>query len=344
MLAIPVPFVVSMLLGLLATTLYMQFAKQAKFACLFLLLCALTTALVGLRWTFDIAGLRIIQPIFAAIIPLAAWYVFAAQETKIRSIALKHLIAPLFIIVSAISQPWLALPLDEVLTLSYVCYGIALLRIANQETELTHVSLSSWEEVKKAKLVAGWMLIFSAMIDACMSLDFAFNDGQLSLYILTTAHLILLPALSIAVVIAGINTPINDKLAPSIEDTETTHSSLTMSHDRGLEICHLLNEKIRLEKLYLDPELTLSRLSRKLTIPAKQISSAVNLIYQKNISSFINSYRIEHAQQALLQTDDSITQILMNSGFQTKSNFHREFSRITGMTPSAYRKQARTSD
>jgi AraC-like DNA-binding protein len=28
----------------------------------------------------------------------------------------------------------------------------------------------------------------------------------------------------------------------------------------------------------------------------------------------------------------------MNCGFQTKSNFNREFSRITGMTPSAFRK------
>ncbi|MEO9654334.1 helix-turn-helix domain-containing protein [Marinomonas sp.] len=344
MLAIPVPFVVSMLLGLLATTLYMQFAKQAKLACLFLFLCALTTALVGLRWTFDLAGLRIIQPIFAAIIPFAAWYVFAAQETNIRLIPLKHFIAPLFIILSATSQPWLALPLDEVLTLSYVCYGIALIRMANQETALTRVSLNRWEEVKKAKSVAGWMLIFSAMIDASMSLDFALNDGRLSLYILTTAHLILLPVLSIAVIIAGIHTPLDDDQPLSPEPTKADTNTPMMNHTRALEICQLLDLRIRQDSLFLDPELTLSRVSRKLTIPAKQISSAVNLIHQKNISSFINAYRIEHAQQALTHTDDPITQVLMNSGFQTKSNFHREFSRITGMTPSAYRKQTRTSD
>ena len=50
MLAIPVPFVVSLLLGLLAVTLYLGNREQAKFACGFLILCALTTAIVGLRW------------------------------------------------------------------------------------------------------------------------------------------------------------------------------------------------------------------------------------------------------------------------------------------------------
>nr|WP_232515729.1 hypothetical protein [Aeromonas salmonicida] len=32
----------------------------------------------------------------------------------------------------------------------------------------------------------------------------------------------------------------------------------------------------------------------------------------------------------------------MNAGFQTKSNFNREFSRLTGLTPSAFRKQSET--
>ncbi len=69
----------------------------------------------------------------------------------------------------------------------------------------------------------------------------------------------------------------------------------------------------------------------------KQISSAVNLVRQQSIPRVINEYRIAHARQALLNTDESITQILMNAGFQTKSNFNREFQRITGLTPSQFR-------
>jgi AraC-like DNA-binding protein len=100
----------------------------------------------------------------------------------------------------------------------------------------------------------------------------------------------------------------------------------------------MLDKKIRDKAIYLDPDLTLSKLSRKLGIPAKQISIAVNLVHRKNISKLINEYRIEHAKQELTHTDNTITQVFMNSGFQTKSNFNREFSRVTNMTPSEYRK------
>ena len=67
MLAIPIPFVVSMLLGLLAITLYIRLPDQAKVACFFLGLCTVMTAMVGLRWTFELGYLNITQPILASI-------------------------------------------------------------------------------------------------------------------------------------------------------------------------------------------------------------------------------------------------------------------------------------
>ncbi len=345
MLAIPVPFVVSMLLGLLAVTLYIRLAEQAKVASLFLALCAMTTAMVGLRWTFDFKLFSILQPILASIIPIAAWYTFSCSSSTKASLTYKHFIAPLFVTISANAQPWLALPLDEVITLIYVGYGVALIRSSHQEQVLLNISLGSWEGVKKAGKVAGWMLLFSAVVDSLISLDFALNQGRLSQYILTGAHLILLPVLSIAVAVVGINTSLADD---SI--SESTHrereeskepSTPSMSEKRAREITSLLDARVRQDSLFLDPELTLAKLTRKLGIPAKQISIAVNQVYKHNISKLINQYRIEHAKHALVFTQESITQIFMNSGFQTKSNFNREFSRVTGMTPSEFRRKGR---
>ncbi len=204
-----------------------------------------------------------------------------------------------------------------------------------------NVSLGQWEGVKQAKSVAGWMLIFSAVIDTLMSLDFAFNQGELSLFIVAIAHLILLPVLAVSVVVVGLNTQDNGSLtaAPEEEKTMSQPATKPMAVGEANEIVSRLEEKLLSERWFLDPELTLSRLSRKLTIPAKQISIAVNQVHNQSISRFINAYRIEHAQRALIETSDPVTQIFMRSGFQTKSNFNREFSRIVGMTPSAYRKQ-----
>jgi AraC-like DNA-binding protein len=344
MLSIPVPLVVSMLLGLLAITLYVRFLEQAKKTCLFLVLCAATTAMVGLRWTFGFAIFSFMQPILASVIPIAAWYTFSPPNRSQGLLSLKplkHIVGPLMVVIFVLAQRWLSLPLDEVLTLIYVIYGIALIRYSGKEALLFNVSLGNWEGVRKAETVAGWMLIFSALVDTFMSLDFAFNQGRLALYILTVAHLILLPVLSVAVVIAGINTPITEE-AQLVEE-EHHHpeldSMVVMTKEQAIHITEKLDTKIRQDLLYLDPELTLSKLTRKIGVPAKQISIAVNQVHEKNISKLINEYRIAHAKQALSTSSDTITQIFMSSGFQTKSNFNREFSRITGMTPSEFRKR-----
>ncbi|CED71606.1 helix-turn-helix domain-containing protein [Aliivibrio wodanis] len=340
MLAIPVPFVVSMLLGLLAITLYTRFSQQVKAACLFLGLCAATTAMVGLRWMFEVSAFSIVQLILASIIPITAWYTFVHVSREQGFLSIKHFITPLFVIVSAVTQPWLELPLDEVLTLMYIAYGVALIRFSTKETTLINISLGSWEEVQKAESIAGWTLIFSALVDTFISWDFSFNQGELSLYILTAAHLILLPILSIAVVVAGVNTPVKEtsQLLRMENKTKEPTNTLVMTKERAQEITSMLDVLIRQHSLYLDPELTLSKLTRKLGVPAKQISIAVNQIHGQNISKLINGYRIEHAKHSLATSQDSITQIFMSSGFQTKSNFNREFLRIMGMAPSEYRK------
>lgn len=338
MLAIPVPFVVSMLLTLLAVTLYVRYEDRAKTVCLFLGLCA--TAMVGLRWTLNIEAFGIAQPILASTIPIAAWYTFAHASQGQGFLPFKHFIAPLFVVISATTQVWFSLPLDEILTLIYVGYGVALIRFSSKETVLINVSLGNWEGVKKAESVAGWMLIFSAFVDTFMSWDFTFNQGEFSLYILTTAHLILLPVLSLAVVVAGINTPVAEEPQShknGINNEDPPHPT-TMTNERAHDIAAMLDERIRQDSLYLDPELTLSKLTRKLGVPAKQISIAVNQVHEQNISKLINEYRINHAKQSLLTSQDTITQIFMNSGFQTKSNFNREFLRMTQMTPSEFRK------
>lgn len=339
MLAIPVPFVVSLLLVLLAVILYVRLADQAKAACLFLALCAATTELVGLRWTFDVALFSMAQPLLASLIPVAAWLIFTHAATDTHRVAYHHVAGPILVAVSLFTHPFLALPLDGIITAIYLFYGIALLRYSAKEPLLIHVSFSHWEGVKRAEQVAGWMLLFSAMIDAAISLDLAVNQGGYSLYILTLAHLVLLPVLAIAVIMVSVNTPAVDDIAqPEIPRAPSSESLLTQ--ERADEIVARVDRLMREKASYLDPDLTLAALSRKLGIPAKQISMAVNQIHQKSISRVVNEYRIEHAKQALLTTDETITHILMNAGFQTKSNFNREFSRIAGLTPSAFRKQS----
>ena len=91
------------------------------------------------------------------------------------------------------------------------------------------------------------------------------------------------------------------------------------------------------QHLYRDPDLTLDRLARRVVIPARQISGAINRRFGRNVSQVVNEYRIAEAQILLHNTEKPVTEIMFDCGFQTKSNFNREFGRITGTSPRAYR-------
>jgi AraC-like DNA-binding protein len=113
--------------------------------------------------------------------------------------------------------------------------------------------------------------------------------------------------------------------------TETEDSSRDVEYMEKLEL--LLAQY----PLYLEPSLTLARLSRRLGIPSKLLSAAINRSRNENVSRFINRYRIYHACERL-RAGDSVTEAMLVSGFNTKSNFNREFKRVTDHAPSEWQK------
>ena len=83
---------------------------------------------------------------------------------------------------------------------------------------------------------------------------------------------------------------------------------------------------------YLDPDLSLSQLARRLGVPAKALSGAVNRAGGENVSRYINAHRIGHAC-AELAAGKPVTEAMLAAGFNTKSNFNREFLRVKGCAP-----------
>jgi AraC-like DNA-binding protein len=86
---------------------------------------------------------------------------------------------------------------------------------------------------------------------------------------------------------------------------------------------------------WISPDLTLLALARKLGVPSKSLSAAVNLGHGENVARYVNRHRIEHACSLLL-AGHPVTSAMYDSGFNTKSNFHREFQRIHLQTPTQW--------
>ena len=102
-----------------------------------------------------------------------------------------------------------------------------------------------------------------------------------------------------------------------------------------------INQLIVGDKLYLEPDLSLSKLSKIVGKSTQQISSVINQYGRRNFNDFVNYYRIQDAKM-VLSGDDSdkytISSIAFDTGFSSLSSFNSAFKKFEGATPSAYRK------
>lgn len=99
-------------------------------------------------------------------------------------------------------------------------------------------------------------------------------------------------------------------------------------------------------KLYLESQINLERFAEHIGVKARDVSMILNSHYNSNFFEFINGFRVLEAKRLLLLPEcqgDTILDIIYKSGFNSQSAFHRFFKRITGMTPSEYRKQAQAT-
>ena len=72
----------------------------------------------------------------------------------------------------------------------------------------------------------------------------------------------------------------------------------------------------------------------------REVSELLNQSLGLHFFDFINGHRIDFARDLLLTNPaQSILDILLASGFNSKSSFNTAFKKQVGMTPSAFRKQ-----
>jgi AraC-like DNA-binding protein len=95
------------------------------------------------------------------------------------------------------------------------------------------------------------------------------------------------------------------------------------------------------ERLYLEPELTLSDLARRLQTNASVLSAAINRAFGKNFNDFVNEYRVQAVKHLLEDPKAkhlSLLGIGLECGFNSKSTFNRAFRKVTGFAPSEWGK------
>lgn len=95
------------------------------------------------------------------------------------------------------------------------------------------------------------------------------------------------------------------------------------------------------EKPYLSGELTATALAKSLNLSRHQLSNILNKQLGKNFYDYINELRAEEFKRRItLKENQNLTllAIAFDSGFNSKTTFNTIFKKITGLTPSQYKK------
>ena len=102
-----------------------------------------------------------------------------------------------------------------------------------------------------------------------------------------------------------------------------------------------LNQIMSTEQLYLRPDLRLSDVVARLPISEAATRSLIHDEFgQGHFRSFLNQYRVKHAQDLLRSPDhysSKLIAIAFDSGFASLTSFQRAFKRETGVTASQWR-------
>jgi AraC-like DNA-binding protein len=336
-----------MLLAILTVriALYREESWRDNPLLVFVGVCSTLAALVGLRWSYALPFARFAQPVVASTLPAIAWLGFGglrgSQSWTKRSVWLHELPILIIALLTFVWRPFLDLGLVSL----FVGYGVMLLRVARRDAEnMNAVRIGDENAAYRATLLVGGLLIGSGLIDLVIAADFGFARGKHAAAIVAIENLIVLALAGYAAAVAERSRPAAEMSQDGQADAPQPRLSIRgrspETERSDASVLAAIEAAMRDRRLYRDPNLTLDRLARRIGIPTRQISAAINRFHGRNVSQIVNEYRVAEAVQLLTQSDVPVTEVMLEAGFLTKSNFNREFKRVTGLTPSDHRRMA----
>ncbi len=320
---LPIPLFVSIVLGFIFLKVVMD-GRIRSFIAVLILQAAFQSLIITLGQHYGFKAALLIQPITAAAIPPSAWIAFETSAVRRFSFSrhLPHALVPLFIAFCVI---FARAPLDFLIPAIFVGYGAAILFAASRGSDaLPMTKLSGGNVPGLIWLIIGTSLVVSALGDGLIVL------AQINGMPEWQPWIIALSSAGMLLTLGGLSLSRNlwredasDDLPPLREQPDAEEDAKIMAR---------LDALMSQQKLYLDPDLTLSQIARRLVLPIKAVSGAINRSTGENVSRYINARRVAVACEAL-QAGESVTSAMFSAGFNTKSNFNREFLRINKVPP-----------
>lgn len=125
--------------------------------------------------------------------------------------------------------------------------------------------------------------------------------------------------------------------AASTETPEAKYARSALSSEHAKQLATRIRSAMTKDALYLDPNLSLQKLSRHVGALPNQVSQTLNEQIGSTFFDYIAHHRIEAAKPLIAEGAESSLAVSLDVGFNSRSTFYKAFKRETGMTPKDFR-------
>jgi AraC-like DNA-binding protein len=232
--------------------------------------------------------------------------------------------------------------------------------VAARAVALLFIGLALWrvlaelrdDLVERRRRLRVVLMLLGLLYAGGMVLADTFNHGHASNAMTHTLEAAALAALAAAFAL------LTQRAIPPLGSPETLETRKPVANASGEggpgpdDQDELLLERLRrlmgTDRIYRREVFDLASLAAAMQIPEYRLRQLINQrLGHRNFTSFVNEYRLADAQAALADPEQAAVPILtiaLDAGFQSIGPFNRAFKAHAGMTPTAYRRQAKTSN
>jgi AraC-like DNA-binding protein len=269
------------------------------------------------------------------LLPLIIYFVFLFVAYYCQDYVVKRQVIGLYLF----DLNWQFVTMDTLIKSSRFIYLILSIYLINKYREQLKDSKSNIENIDLTWLkilVIGFALV--TMIGVVLSLSKVVNlfypvEVSLQIFLGLTTYYADLILVCFLLFFSAVNI---SSVAKVKDHVKSSYDDYIADEEYVGRIINFMDK----EKPYLKSNITLDTLSEMLDVPARELTALLNGHFKMNYYEFINNYRIKEAKQILkADKDQTISDVFLAVGFNSKSVFNTFFKKNTGMTPSEYRKK-----
>ena len=292
--------------------------------------------------------------------PLLYFYVFSLVKNDFE-ISSKHLIQFVpFIVFFALSLNLHSTPIADTKSFLDVdtyfffrfFYGVSIFLSVTIYTALSYIKIKAYQSqlenysaFKSAEISLNWtkfvVLVYFITFNAMFLIGGVQVFGRVDPFTPTIIAYLGLTIFAFLISYFGIKQPnLFGYVLDENEKSDVKYERSGLTEVDSEKFIKKLENFMRLEKPFLNPDLTIQMLASELNISRHHLTQILNEKLNKNFYSYINEFRVEEVKEQLKNPEYenyTLLALALKAGFKSKSTFNDFFKKYVGMTPSQYK-------